>query len=122
MMKPFQELISFEEAKRRLLDTIQPVEVVESVPLEQASGRVLYGDITAQSDCWLQAYRSGQKIVEKIIKPGEHIHIPGYELLLNIGNPSTLSISINGEEITRYRKQTRPLRIRISPQNLNSFF
>lgn len=78
--------------------------------------------ISAQSDCWLQVFRSNQKMLERIIKNKEQISINGYDIVLNIGNPSTVAIFINGKRLTRYQNQKRPQRIRISPQNLNTIF
>jgi cytoskeletal protein RodZ len=60
--------------------------------------------INAQSDCWLQAIRSNKKFIERIIKAGEQINIHGYEILLTIGNPSTISLSINGSKSKKTRK------------------
>ncbi len=78
--------------------------------------------INAQSDCWLQAFRGNKKFIERIIKAGEQINIHGYEILLTIGNPSTISLSINGKKVSKYQNQQKPVKIRISPQNLESIF
>jgi cytoskeletal protein RodZ len=76
--------------------------------------------ISAQSDCWLQIFQSYKKVIEQILKKGEKINIKGYEFILNIGNPSSVTIFINGRKLTRYQNQKRPQRINVSPQNLNS--
>lgn len=78
--------------------------------------------IYAQSDCWLQAFRGNKKFIERIIKVGEQISIHGYEIVLTIGNPSTINLSINGRKVFKYQKQQKPVKIRISPQNLESIF
>jgi cytoskeletal protein RodZ len=78
--------------------------------------------ITAQSDCWLQVLRGKKKFFERIIKKGEQFNINGYEIVLNIGNPSTITIFVNGRKLTRYQRQKKPQRIRILPQNIHTLF
>ena len=46
-MKPFGALLSFEEAKKVVEANIRPVNRVETVDIDEASGRVLADDIVA---------------------------------------------------------------------------
>ncbi len=49
-MVPFRLLISREEALRRILDSVKPIERTEMVSIEESSGRVLAEDIMADKD------------------------------------------------------------------------
>lgn len=49
-MRPFRETISLEAARAILESTGSKISRVESIPLEQASGRVLARDVTAPAD------------------------------------------------------------------------
>ncbi|MBA3046230.1 MAG: molybdenum cofactor biosynthesis protein [Candidatus Thermoplasmatota archaeon] len=46
-MKPFRDLITFEEALKIILENSQPVSRTETVELEDSAGRVLVNDVTA---------------------------------------------------------------------------
>ncbi len=47
-MKPFQELVPYEDALRRIQKSVRPVERKETVPIENALDRVLTEDIVAR--------------------------------------------------------------------------
>ncbi|MFB0543967.1 MAG: gephyrin-like molybdotransferase Glp, partial [Candidatus Bathyarchaeia archaeon] len=47
-MEPFKELISFEEARRTILENVKPIDRTERAPLEEAFDRVLAEDIVAE--------------------------------------------------------------------------
>ncbi len=49
-MKPFKGLIFLEEAMTQVLSNLLPIEDLESVPLDQASGRVLAQPVEAELD------------------------------------------------------------------------
>jgi len=49
-MRPLRSLVSFEEAMRVCLEHARPVTRTESVPLQEAGGRVLSEDVAAASD------------------------------------------------------------------------
>jgi molybdenum cofactor synthesis domain-containing protein len=49
-MVPFKLLISREEAVKRIMSTIKPVEKTEAVPIEESAGRVLAEDVVAVED------------------------------------------------------------------------
>ncbi len=49
-MVPFKLLISREEAIKRIMGSVKPVERTESVPIEESSGRVLAEDVIANED------------------------------------------------------------------------
>jgi molybdenum cofactor synthesis domain-containing protein len=49
-MVPFRLLISREEALKRILDSVKPVERAETVPIEESSGRVLAEDVMVKED------------------------------------------------------------------------
>jgi len=49
-MVPFKLLISREEAVKRIMSTVKPVERTEDVPIEESMGRVLAEDVAAVED------------------------------------------------------------------------
>ncbi len=49
-MVPFKILISREEAVKRIMGSIKPVERTEAIPIEESSGRVLAEDVVANED------------------------------------------------------------------------
>jgi len=49
-MRPFKQLISAEEALKRMLDNVGPVSGGETIPITEAGGRVLAGDVVAEMD------------------------------------------------------------------------
>jgi len=49
-MVPFKLLISREEAIKRIMGSVKPVERTETIPIEESSGRVLAEDIVAAED------------------------------------------------------------------------
>lgn len=49
-MRPFRDLIPFEDARRILLENVPVIEDAEEIPLEDAPGRVLAEDIKARQD------------------------------------------------------------------------
>lgn len=49
-MRPVEDLIGFEEARRRTLDAFAPIDRTETVGIEDAAGRILAEDVVAESD------------------------------------------------------------------------
>jgi len=49
-MVPFRLLISREEALRRIMQSMRPIERTEKIPIEESSGRVLTEDVKADKD------------------------------------------------------------------------
>jgi molybdopterin molybdotransferase len=49
-MRPFGEIISLEEARRRIDEAVQPIERVDRIRLDEADGRVLAANIVAPGD------------------------------------------------------------------------
>ncbi|MCK4834983.1 MAG: DUF4115 domain-containing protein [Candidatus Aminicenantes bacterium] len=79
-------------------------------------------EIEARLDCWIQVYRGRRKVVERILKSGEKERINGYELLVTIGNPSAVNISVNDIMVEKYKDRARPVKLHLTPQKLESFF
>lgn len=77
--------------------------------------------IESISDCWIQVFRGNRKYTEKILKQGETERINGYELLIIIGNPSSINLAINGKKIFNYKNQSKPLKLYLNPENIHTF-
>ena len=77
-------------------------------------------EIESLSDCWIQIYRGNQKYIERILKKGEKERVNGYELLITIGNPSSVNLMINERKISKYQDSSRPLKLYLTPQNIDA--
>jgi cytoskeletal protein RodZ len=53
---------------------------------------------TFADSCWLQLWRGGEKVAEKIFAKGDVFSGHGYQLTLLIGNPAAVRLVVNGRE------------------------
>ncbi len=68
--------------------------------------------------CWLQLWRGGVKVGERIFHKGETVSLNGYRLTLVIANPQALRLQLNGREISYFRNSPIALKMVIDPDNL----
>ena len=73
-------------------------------------------DVSFESDCWVQIFRGSRKISEQVFKAGDRHQVKGYDLILLIGNPSAVNLWVNKKSITKFKRQTRPLRLVLNPE------
>lgn len=50
MMRPFRKLMSFEDAKRIMLESVRPVERMEKLPVRSLGGRILAREVVSEMD------------------------------------------------------------------------
>jgi molybdenum cofactor synthesis domain-containing protein len=50
MMRPFRKLLSFEDAKKIMLEAVRPAEKVEKLPIQNLGGRILAQEIVSEMD------------------------------------------------------------------------
>lgn len=50
MMRPFRKLMSFEDAKRIMVEAVRPVERAEKLPIQSLGGRILAQEIVSEMD------------------------------------------------------------------------
>jgi transcriptional regulator with XRE-family HTH domain len=68
--------------------------------------------------CWLQLWRGGEKVQEKIFHKGEVFSLNGYQLTMVIANPQALRLKLNGQEVSYFRRSPIALKLVINPENL----
>lgn len=68
-----------------------------------------------REECWIEVFRGGRRYFEKVFSPGETGEIKGYRLDITMGNPAGVDIYLNGRELTQYKEQNKPLKIRLDP-------
>ncbi len=78
--------------------------------------------IRFRENCWMQAYRGGRKVVEKVFKKGENAEFNGYRLSFLLGNPSSVDFLVNGREVAYLKDLSRSERIDLTPTDLERIF
>jgi len=68
--------------------------------------------------CWLQAWRGGEKVVEKTFNKGDSFNLTGYQLTLVIANPPALRLLLNGRDVPFLRRSTKPVKLVVDPATL----
>lgn len=76
--------------------------------------------LAAHVDCWIQIYRGREKVVERVLKPGEKEEVNGYELRVTIGNPSAVTIWVNEKKVEKYQDRSNPVKFLLTPQKIDS--
>jgi len=86
----------------------------ESCPSETP----LTAHLALDGPCWLQLWRGGEKVAERTFFKGETFSLRGYQLILVIANPQALRLTLNGNEVSYFRKSPIALKIIVNPLNL----
>jgi transcriptional regulator with XRE-family HTH domain len=68
--------------------------------------------------CWLQLWRGGEKVAERTFSKGEIFSLHGYQLILVIANPQALRLTLNGREVSYFRRSPAALKLIVNPGNL----
>lgn len=71
-------------------------------------------------NCWAQVIRGNEKIIEQVFNAGETTSLKGYRLQVTLGNPSGVSMMVNGKEVTYLKQLARSERIDIQPSTIKS--
>jgi len=66
--------------------------------------------------CWAQVRRGGRVEASRIFLPGEELLADGYDLQVSLGNPSVVSLTVNGSPESRFRSQNRPVTFQVEPE------
>jgi len=74
--------------------------------------------LTFAGSCWVQLWRGGEKIVEKIFAKDEVLSGKGYQLTMVLGNPAAVRLMVNDRELPSLRQSSTGLKLLISPDNL----
>lgn len=68
--------------------------------------------------CWLQLWRGGEKVIEKIFAKGDVLDGHGYQLTLVMGNPAALRLMVNGRAWPSLRDSVSGAKLLLSPDRL----
>jgi transcriptional regulator with XRE-family HTH domain len=79
-------------------------------------------ELVTQGQCWVSARVDGQHVVYKLLGPGErHTLDISDEVVLRIGEPGALSLSINGHAGRSLGPAGQPVTVRITKDNFRDF-
>jgi transcriptional regulator with XRE-family HTH domain len=74
--------------------------------------------VTFSDSCWLQLWRGGEKIVEKVFVKGDVLAGHGYQLVLVMGNPAAARLTVNGREWPLSPLSGNGMKLLLSPDQL----
>jgi cytoskeleton protein RodZ len=74
--------------------------------------------MTFTDSCWLQFWRGGEKMVEKVFVKGDVFSSQGYRLTLVMGNPAAVQLVVNGREWPSLRQSSNGMKLVLSPDKL----
>ncbi|HSQ35513.1 MAG TPA: helix-turn-helix domain-containing protein [Candidatus Binatia bacterium] len=74
--------------------------------------------MTFTGSCWLQLWRSGEKIVEKVFSGGDVLTGHGYQLLLVMSNPEAARLLVNGRDWPLAPEPGGGMKLALTPDRL----
>jgi cytoskeletal protein RodZ len=78
--------------------------------------------LRATGPCWIEATSAGKRVVARLMNEGDTETVTvRHEVWLRIGEPSTLSYTIDGVAGRPLGPPGKPVRVQISPQNYREF-
>ena len=93
---------------------VDAVQTTASGPLEI--------ELTLQGPCWLVATVDGERVVARLLQPGERQTLAiTDEALLRVGDPGAVSISINGRSGRALGRPGQPVNVKITKDNFKDF-
>lgn len=79
-------------------------------------------DLEPKGPCWLVAMADGQPVLSRLLQAGDRQTIEvNDELVLRVGDPATLSFSINGQPGRSLGRAREPVNVRITKDNFREF-
>jgi cytoskeletal protein RodZ len=79
-------------------------------------------ELKATGPCWVSASADRSPALSRLLQAGESETIEAKdELVLRVGDPSTLSLTINGEPVRPLGRAATPVTVQINLQNYKSF-
>src|SRR5262249_9023437 len=94
-----------------------------SVPVStDRSPAALTLEIEARDVCWVDVSADDVRVVYRLMAPGERQSIAARDnVTMRVGDPSALSLSINGIQGQSLGPPRRPVTVRITPENYRQF-
>lgn len=88
----------------------------------RAAGDPLQVEIRTQGLCWVVIRVDGEPTLERLLQPGEqHTFDVSEEALMRVGDPGTLTLTINGQAARPLGTAGEPVDVRITPTNFREF-
>ena len=79
-------------------------------------------ELTPQGPCWVVATVDGERVVARLLQPGERQTLEmSEEALLRVGDPGALAISINGRSGRSLGPPGQPVNVKITKDNFKDF-
>ena len=79
-------------------------------------------ELNPQGPCWLAATVDGERVLARLLQPGERQTLAvSEEAVLRIGDPSVLTISINGLSGRTLGRPGQPVSVTITKENFRDF-
>jgi cytoskeleton protein RodZ len=96
---------------------VAPAVAVQTEPVDG-----LRVDLAAQGECWISATADGKQAVARLFKPGEQHTIDATnQLVLRVGDPGALKLSINGAAGRPLGAAGQPVTVQITRDNFRDF-
>lgn len=98
--------------------TAVPAMADVSIPMAGLAGPIRI-EILSQGECWLSAEVDGERVVYKLLQPGDRRELAiSNEAVLRVGDPGALSLTINGQVMPALGPAGQPVDIRITRDNV----
>ena len=79
-------------------------------------------EMRATGPCWVEAIAGGKRLVARLMNEGDTETVTvRNDVSLRVGDPATLSYTINGMRGRPFGPAGKPVRVQISPQNYRQF-
>ena len=99
-----------------------PTPPPDAIPAANVVPDVLRIELTATGPCWVSAHADGEGALSRLLQAGEkHSLQANDEVILRVGDPSTVSISINGVAGRPLGRPGQPITVQINKQNFRDF-
>jgi hypothetical protein len=85
-------------------------------------GHPLRLEFVAEATCWVAARVDGEVVFARLMEPGDRYALEiGDEVVLRVGEPGALSLSINGQSARPLGRAGQPVTVRITADNFREF-
>ncbi len=91
-------------------------------PTTPIPGAALHLDLSPSAPCWVSGTADGTRVTYQLFDSGDHVQIDAQQdVVLRIGDPAALTLTINGETARPLGTAGEPVTIHLTPQNYRDF-